>query len=148
MERSNIEPHAFDLWEGMSVFDSQGQKVGQISHVLGNIADREIGTQEHDVASRAAGAGRDVEVEVLQVAGDTSELLVGEITIPAAEGTKRGSGYIQVRHGGLLGMGGDTLYVPFGVVAHVEPRKSVTLKCTLDECASLYTEKPALPIEK
>jgi hypothetical protein len=51
--------------------------------------------------------------------------------------------YFEVKHGGILGIGGDHLYVPFSAVEAVAPGDSVTLACTLADCASRFGERPA-----
>ena len=58
-------------------------------------------------------------------------------------GTSGGNGYFEVHHGGLLGIGGESLYIPFDVIASVDPGNSVTLSVTKDEAVNMYNEKPA-----
>lgn len=58
-------------------------------------------------------------------------------------GTNTGNGYLDVDHGGFLGIGTQHLYIPFSEVQSVEPGTSVTLSCTKDECINQYQNQPA-----
>jgi hypothetical protein len=50
--------------------------------------------------------------------------------------------YIEIRHGGLLGIGGEHFYVPFHAVSEVNGGLSITLNCTVDDCAAQYQQEP------
>lgn len=56
--------------------------------------------------------------------------------------------YFQVHHGGLLGIGGESLYIPFNAVEAITPGDCITLSCTRDEAAALYSQKPTDVVEK
>lgn len=50
--------------------------------------------------------------------------------------------YLEVQHGGILGVGGQHLYVPFRAIQAVTPGESLSLKCSAEEAATLYTAQP------
>ncbi|MGI8825537.1 MAG: hypothetical protein ACR2JC_07820 [Chloroflexota bacterium] len=61
--------------------------------------------------------------------------------LPADAGVDLG-GYIQVKEGGILGIGGKDLYVPMDVVESVAPGDSVTLACSKQEAESQFASAP------
>jgi hypothetical protein len=50
-------------------------------------------------------------------------------------------GYFEVEHGGFLGIGTQTLFVPMSAVQSATS-DGVTLECLKDVCGSLYANKP------
>jgi hypothetical protein len=52
------------------------------------------------------------------------------------------AGYFAVHEGGLLGVGGKDLYIPFTAVDDLVAHKSITLGCTKGECEKRYSETP------
>ncbi|GAC1403905.1 MAG: hypothetical protein NVSMB52_17790 [Chloroflexota bacterium] len=50
--------------------------------------------------------------------------------------------YLEVHHGGVLGMGGDNLYVPFSAVQAVTNGESLTIHCSSHEAVHLFDQKP------
>jgi hypothetical protein len=69
--------------------------------------------------------------------GPATEGMGGSVTLTPSD-TK----YIAVKHGGFLGFGGDSLYIPFSAVEDAAPGGSITLNCTADDCGRLYNQKP------
>ncbi|MBV9281638.1 MAG: hypothetical protein JOZ41_16280 [Chloroflexi bacterium] len=120
---------AFTLQEGMSVFGSDGEEIGKVSHIL-----RQVPGALESGAERRTGVGL----------GDTGET-VGGFSPPEGTATwVRGeSGLIVVAHGGFLGVGAQHLYVPFDAVADVAPGDRAILTCTREECGRRYGRKPA-----
>jgi hypothetical protein len=64
--------------------------------------------------------------------------LGGEATLTPSD-TK----YIEVHHGGILGLGGESFYIPFSAVSAVNGSHSLTLTCSRDECAARFAQEPA-----
>src|SRR5919205_2964564 len=52
------------------------------------------------------------------------------------------SGYFSVHEGGILGIGGKELYVPFSAVDDVTRGDCLTLSCTKEEANRLYASRP------
>lgn len=50
--------------------------------------------------------------------------------------------YFEIHHGGVLGFGGDSLYVPYSEVDSIAPN-AATLKCTASDVSARYAEPPA-----
>lgn len=67
-------------------------------------------------------------------------------TAGAAALTPSDTKYFEVHHGGVLGFGGSSLYIPFSAVEVVSPGDSVTINCTADEAGQAYAQEPA-PLE-
>jgi hypothetical protein len=103
---------------------------------------------------RAEGAARAYEASVGGVGSEGSAGLPGSLAggiVASLEGAGPGMGatltpsdtkYFEVRHGGILGFGGEHLYVPFSAVDAVAPGDSVTLTCGLDECFNRFSRRP------
>jgi hypothetical protein len=51
-------------------------------------------------------------------------------------------GYFSVHEGGVLGLGGKDLYVPFGAVDDCVPGECVTLNVTKDDAETQFIHKP------
>jgi hypothetical protein len=75
------------------------------------------------------------------------EILVEEeVDIPVSAEMAGGATderYFKVQQGGILGIGGKSLYIPFSAVQDVVAGDSVTLDCTKDECDARYGSMPA-----
>ena len=52
------------------------------------------------------------------------------------------SGYFSVHEGGILGIGGKEIYVPFGAVDDLSRGECLTLNCTREDANRLYATKP------
>jgi hypothetical protein len=52
------------------------------------------------------------------------------------------AGYFTVQGGGVLGIGGTYLYLPFAAIDDVVVHERVTVRWTKDECEHRYTETP------
>lgn len=50
--------------------------------------------------------------------------------------------YFEVHYGGLLGIGGEHLYVPFSAVEACNPGESITVRCSSGEATHLFDQKP------
>lgn len=50
--------------------------------------------------------------------------------------------YFEVHHGGLLGIGGDMLYVPMSAVDVIDPEGNITLRVGADEARRVYAHEP------
>lgn len=101
---------------GMDVLDPTGNKIGTID----------------DILSVQAYSANDT-------AMSTSTFDDGTDTASSASG---GQEYLKVQHGGVLGIGGTSLYIPFNAVQNVVPGESVTVNCTADTCGEMYGTKP------
>jgi hypothetical protein len=154
--------NAFTIQEGVTVFSSDGERLGTVAHVYRHVP--ETDTVQTPVAG-AAGTDPETMVERIQVTGDAAGYgtdIAGESSqttpytgsslpeqrpssdsVAMATADPSREGYIQVDHGGFLGIGTSHLYIPFSAVAHVEPGDCVSLTCTKDSCTSLYHNTPA-----
>ena len=159
------------LREGVDVYGSDGKKLGKVSHLFSAApepgpADTTTGPSAEQAVVTGANADEAVEVSempatfnVTRVSASSGRFDSGGVPpVPggtperdAAAGVEGGgvvlgpsdTKYFEVQHGGLLGIGAESLYVPFSAVNVVGADGAVTLKCTADEAASLYTERPA-----
>ncbi len=168
-----MEGESFDIREGMTVFGSDGEKMGKIVHIFsaaprrdltadaadrdnpGNVTDADTAPDvqpQPEPLNRPPsgffepGAGTTVSNPNPNIAygasleGDYGN--AGSDQTEAATLTPSDTKYLSVRHGGVLGIGGDLIYVPFSAVQAVNPGESVTLRSTSAESAVLFEEKP------
>lgn len=77
---------------------------------------------------------------------ETTGALGGDADVAGATLTPSNTKYFEVHHGGILGIGGTSLYIPFSAVEAVSPGDSVTINCTADEAAQQFAQEPA-PLE-
>jgi hypothetical protein len=158
------------LREGVEVYGSDGKKIGKVGHLFSAAAepaadDATAGPSAEQAVVTGANADEAVEVSEMPAtynvtrvtassgrfdSGGVPPVTGGTPERDAAAGVEGGgvvlgpsdTKYFEVHHGGLLGIGGESLYVPFSAVNVVDADGAVTLKCTADEAASLYTERP------
>jgi hypothetical protein len=137
--------------------DSSGTEFSDIGSSPDGPVSDEARTSDSVAADlgRSEGGARAYEASVVGVYGSegSSGLPGGPAggIVASIEGTRAGTGatltpsdtkYFEVRHGGILGIGGEHLYVPFSAVDAVAPGDSVTLICGLDECLSRFSRRP------
>lgn len=53
------------------------------------------------------------------------------------------NGYLEVDHGGLLGIGATHLYIPFSAVQDIVPDDRVTLNVSAQQAEDMFKQKPA-----
>lgn len=58
-------------------------------------------------------------------------------------GAETAGHYFRVDHGGVLGIGATSMYVPFSAVCDAVSGDNLTIDCTCSECAEQYANKPA-----
>lgn len=107
---------------GMDVLDPIGDKVGTISDIL-------------DVQAYSAS-----DTDTAYTDPTTGTISDYDVTSVTPTGEQR---YLTVKHGGLLGIGAEELYVPLSAVQNIVPGESVTINCTKDTCGDMYGTKPA-----
>lgn len=117
---------AFTVHEGMRVRGSDEDEIGRVTEIVRHVV-RSI--EQSDRSSSGVGAG----------SGHMEDYSPAMTMTTWVEGDR---GYIVVAHGGVLGIGGSHLYVPFEAVAGVAPGDSVGLGCSGNECRRLYSRRP------
>lgn len=66
-------------------------------------------------------------------------------TVEEVAATGAGVAYMLVDKGGILGIGGERLWIPLSAVARVESGRHVVLQCTKDEASARYQKNPGFP---
>lgn len=107
--------------KGMDVYDSTGNKIGSVSDVL-TLAAISQNAQSDPFATM-----------------DTASTGTGGY----GTGVTDENAVVKVTEGGVLGIGGTDLYIPFDAVQSIAPGESITLSCAKDQCESLYAKKPS-----
>jgi hypothetical protein len=162
----------FSVTKGMTVYASDGQKVGTVGEVLsGQPETRDSEGMPYADVSFTPSGPISPEPTAPEDVGDDQPVVQETVPAPiesdgvqsgatsgggapagfgaplpdagAVELTPSDTKYFEVKHGGILGIGGEHLDVPFSAVEDVAPGDSVTLKCTLDDCTRRYSERPA-----
>jgi ribosomal 30S subunit maturation factor RimM len=116
---------AFDLstvQTGMDVLDPGGDKIGTVSDIL-DVQAYNASDTDTAYADATTGIVSDYDVTTVTPTGEQQ--------------------YLKVKHGGLLGIGAEELYVPLSAVQNIVPGESVTINCTKDTCGDVYGTKPA-----
>ncbi len=106
---------------GMDVLDPNGDKIGSVSDILD--------VQAYDAT----------DTDTLATDPTTGAVSDYDVTTVAPAGDQR---YLEVKHGGVLGIGAEELYVPLSAVQNIVPGDSVTINCTKDTCGDMYGTKP------
>jgi hypothetical protein len=91
-----------------------------------------------DYSTAPTGAGDTGGYSTADTSVNTITPPYGEVGIPHASG----GGYFKVHQGGILGIGGHDLYIPFNVVQDIDPGNCVSLTCSKAEADSMYTTMP------
>lgn len=114
--------------EGMSVYTGDGKELGKVGKVWPESTDEkmqnsdprsEIGTEEEQDMSLTATDPGFGPSSTLQTGNFASADGVGIPTQGEPQVTG-GGGYFKVERGGLLGIGGKDLYIPFASIASVD----------------------------
>jgi hypothetical protein len=153
--------------QGVEVYSCDGKKLGKVKHFFSAASEaspdeasmeREFDTITSPAEQRETSAtiAMDRVNAVTDASGvpliDERSPITNEPMSPTAEAPRMSPGmglgasetkYIEVHHGGLLRIGGESLYVPFSAVNVIEDDGSIVLRCTADEAAELYGQKPA-----
>lgn len=164
----------YTLEHGMDVFSSDGQKLGTIQRLFSAAptattpatADDEADTGGTGQPDTSVGTGVPaVQSAVgLRSAAGSAGLDSGPATaIAAADGNDQSSGqsadqdgvdftpsdtkYLEIHHGGVLGFGGTSFYVPYSQIETLAP-DAVTLKCAAGEVESRFAQSPAVDIDQ
>lgn len=150
MERSGIN-------QGMDVYSSDGKKVGTVAGVLdtGHAGDsgqsstttevREAQVRPEDKAvdswplSDTTASYGALDAGIGQDAGALGSAQGTDDAMTDVTGSGNGT-YVQVDHGGLLGIGAQHLYIPLHDVETSGDR--LTVNCASDQCGDRYGEKP------
>ena len=106
---------------GMDVYDSTGDKIGSVADVLTLAAFSQSAQTDPYAATTADMTG----------------------TIGAATGATDQNAVVKVTAGGVLGIGGKDLYIPFDAIQTITPGQSITINCAKAQCESLYAQKPS-----
>jgi hypothetical protein len=128
---------------GVEVYGSDGKILGKVKHFFSAApeaspqAGAEDETVDKETVDIPAGMGG-----VATAGGPAIQSAPAPGTNPAMSLTMSDTKYFECHHGGLLHIGGESLYIPFAAVAVVEDDNSLVLRCTADEAAVLYAQKP------
>jgi hypothetical protein len=138
---------------GMRVYAADGDEIGRVSDVYTNVGDSIEssggGTAQVDVQDRAAGYGPS-SPEGYSAAGPANEELSGEaasVNMPNYYNIEPGqrsvrtvasSMAMRVDMGGILGMGGRHLVIPFTAITEVVPDESVTIGYSASEAVDAF----------
>lgn len=119
--------NAADVQPGMQVYAADGQEIGKVAHVWRDIP-------MTDTSAAPAPSTTTTPLSASETSTSTTEALSGAAILA--------TGYFQVEHGGILGIGGTSLYVPFSTVEDLVRGDCLTLSCRKEECDQLYAHKP------
>jgi hypothetical protein len=155
-----VSINTFDIQEGMEVFSSDGEKIGDVGEVFddprgvtesgaqatstadeGNSADSGNTSGIAGMIDRGLGeGGRGSGVDITRDPTDLQEEYgtTATATQPAGDG-----GYFKVSEGGILGIGAKTLYIPFSAVETVAGDGVITLSYPKDDVVNRFDQKPA-----
>jgi hypothetical protein len=157
-----MSTNTFDIQEGMEVFASDGQKIGKVDEVHANAgAATETGAQAMSSADESStynadqsdfGAADNLVVDRVStndasgsahdVTRDPTEVREEYGTTATATQTRGDTGYFKVSEGGILGLGGKDLFVPFTAVETVAAEGIVTLSYTKDDADHRFDHQP------
>lgn len=150
MERSEIN-------QGLDVYSSDGKKVGTVAAVLdtGHTEDNpqpSTSTEVREAQVRAEDKAVDswpltdttasygaLDTGIGRNIGATGSAEGADDALTDVTGSGNGT-YVQVDHGGLLGIGAQHLYIPLNDVERSGDR--LTVNCVSDHCGDRYGEKP------
>ncbi|HZU11412.1 MAG TPA: hypothetical protein VFB58_01115 [Chloroflexota bacterium] len=121
------------VWQGMTVYGSDGEEIGTIEAVYPEGSDVAVGDSRPARAPGELGAPSDPDL----LAGSTDSA-PGSGTAPNPITERTQVGRIEVTRGGLLGIGARKYSVPGAVIASAEAGESVTLTVTAEECRRRY----------
>jgi hypothetical protein len=153
------------IYEGVEVYSCDGKKLGKVKHLFsaaaepspdqtGETVDQSRlespasleAAEEHELSA-------DLAMERVGAVNDAGGApYVSESSLHSGWVPSSGAGaafspsatkYFEVHHGGLLHVGGESLYVPFDAVEIIETDDSIVLRYTADEAAAYYAQKPA-----
>jgi hypothetical protein len=154
--------NTFDIHEGMEVFGSDGQKIGQVDEVHDSTGvATESGAQAMGTADEAGtynrddsdfGAADNLVVDRVStndssgsehdVTRDPTEMRQEFGTTATATRTQGDTGYFKLREGGILGLGAKELFIPFTAVETVAADGVVTLSYTKDDVGNRFDHEP------
>jgi hypothetical protein len=154
--------NTFDIQDGMEVFSSDGQKIGNVGEVhdgAGGIA--ESGAQAMSTADEAGSSDPDSGIPGIgglfssddSAAGggpasgvdrtrDPNDLREEYGTTATATEAPADTGYFKVSEGGILGLGAKQLCIPFTAVETVAADGVITLAYTKDEVVNRFDHEP------
>ncbi|HZU14187.1 MAG TPA: hypothetical protein VFB58_15210 [Chloroflexota bacterium] len=147
-----------NIHPGMHVYGSDSQEIGTVADIYPQIQlDQELPVSERvrevEVEDTAPSYGPS-SPEGYRAAGPASEKMTGDASSammphyydvepePESVRTVADTMYMRVDHGGVLGFGVESLYIPFTAVEQVVPGDRVVIRCRRDEAADLYGQKP------
>jgi hypothetical protein len=142
--RYPVNMHLSNLETGMTVYGSDGEKLGTIDNIYRNTAT--LDTQPAVTVSEAVETAEPRSYSDPLATGsdptDTFSYAETEVIAPAAGSD--GEGYIHLKEGGILGIGAKDLYIPFSAIIDVDPGECVGLNVTKAEANESFTNVPDL----
>jgi hypothetical protein len=154
-----VSINTFDIQEGMEVFSSDGEKIGNVGEVFDNPRGvTESGAQATSTADEGnantsdntsgiagvinRGVGEGGRGSGVDITRDPVDMQEEYGTTATATQSASDTGYFKVSEGGILGLGAKSLYIPFSAVETVAGDGVVTLSYTKDDVVNRFDHKP------
>jgi hypothetical protein len=152
--------------EGVEVYDCDGKKLGKVRHFFSAATEaspEDVSTgPELDADARPTDQNETLTptpMERVDSGTDASSSSLLDAHAPLVNQGMPASGevprmspgmglgpsdtkYMEVHHGGILHIGGESLYIPVKAVNTIEDDGSIVLRCTADEATQWYAQKP------